>query len=114
MHPFSRKRPKTIQNRAFSESVVDIVHHRVDVRQDGRAADDRDDAPAGGRDVRDQERLFEDVTKVLEPNEGSTRPKRSPKPNPKYSSDDYDLNYAGSKSWTTSRRSIRRAGHLSR
>ena len=32
-----------------------------------------------GRDVSDQERLFKDVTKVLEPNEGSTRPKRSPK-----------------------------------
>ena len=54
------------------------------------------------------------MTKVLEPNEGSTRPKRSPKPNPKYSSDDYDLNYAGSKLRTKSRRSIRRAGHSSR
>jgi hypothetical protein len=31
------------------------------------------------------------VTEVLEPNESSTRPKRSPKPNLKYSSDDYDL-----------------------
>ena len=54
------------------------------------------------------------MTKVLEPNEGSTRPKRSPKPNPKYSSDDYDLNYAGSKLRTKSRRSIRRARHSSR
>ena len=60
------------------------------------------------------EKLFEDVTEVVEPNEGSTRPKRSPKPNPKYSSDDYDLNYVGSKSRTRSQRSIRRAGHSSR
>jgi hypothetical protein len=50
--------------------------------------------------------------KVLEPNEGSTRPKRSPEP--KYSSDDYDLNFVGSKSRTRIRRSIRRAGHSSR
>ena len=39
---------------------------------------------------------------------------RSPKPNPKYSSDDYDLDYVGSKSGTRSQRSIRRAGHSSR
>jgi hypothetical protein len=42
-----------------------------------------------------QEGLFEDVTEVQEHEDGSTRPKRSPKPNPKYSPDDYDLNYMG-------------------
>jgi hypothetical protein len=52
------------------------------------------------------------VTEVVEPNEGSTRPKRSPKPNPKYSPNDYDLSYVGHKSWTRSRRS--RAGTSSR
>jgi hypothetical protein len=65
-------------------------------------------------DDQDQERLFEDVTEVRVPNEGSTKPKRSPKPNPKYSSDDYDLKYVGTKSRTRSRRSIRRAGQSSR
>jgi hypothetical protein len=74
------------------------VHHPIDVWEDGKAVDDRDDAPTRGRDDRDQERPFEDVTEVLEPNEGSTRPKRTPKPNPTYSPDDYDLNYVG-KTW---------------
>jgi hypothetical protein len=90
------------------------VHHQVDVWQDGKAVDDRDGAQARGDDDHDQEGLFEDVTEALEPNEGSTRSKRKPKPNPKYSSDEYDLNYVGSKSRTKSRRSIRRAGHSSR
>jgi hypothetical protein len=88
------------------------VHRQVDAWQDGKAIDDHDDAPTGGHDDRDQEILFEDVTEVQEPNGGSTRPKRSP--NPKYSSDDYDLNYVVSKLRTRSRRSIRRAGHSSR
>ena len=83
--------------------------HQVGVWQDGKADDDRDDAPTGERDDRDQHRLFENVTEDLEPSEGSTRPKRSPKPNAKYSPDDYDLNYVGSKSRTRSRRSYRRA-----
>ena len=95
------------------QNTKDILH-QVDVWQDGKAVDDCDDAQIGGRDDRDQEGLFADVTEVVEPNEGSTRPKRSPKPNPKYSSDDYDLNYVGSKSRTRSQRSIRRAGHSSR
>ena len=88
------------------------VHHQVDIWQDGQAVDGRDDVPTGGRDDQDQGRLFEDVTEVVEPNEGSTRPKRSPKPNPKYSPNDYDLSYVGHKSWTRSRRS--RAGTSSR
>jgi hypothetical protein len=54
------------------------VHHKVDIRQDDEAADVRDG---------------EDVTEAQEHVDGSTRPKRSPKPNPKYSLDDYDLNY---------------------
>jgi hypothetical protein len=75
--------------------------------------DHRDDATAAVRDDKDKE-LFEDVTVAMETNEGPTRPKRSPKPNPRYSPDDYDLNYAGTKSKTTSRRNIRRAGYSSR
>jgi hypothetical protein len=90
------------------------IHHQVDVWQDDRAVDVRDDVPTGGRDDQDQGRLFDDVTKVVEPNGGTARPTRSPKPNPKYSPDDYDLSYVGNKSRTRSRRSIRRAGTSSR
>jgi hypothetical protein len=90
------------------------VHHEVDVRQDDKAVDVRDGAQVRGRDVRDQEGLFQNVTEDQEHNDGSTRPKRSPKPNPKYIADDYDLNYMGGKSRTRSRRSIRRAGGSSR
>jgi hypothetical protein len=54
-------------------------------------------AQAGGRDVRDQERLFEDVVEVKEHDDGSTRPRRSPKPNPRYSPHDYDLNCVSGK-----------------
>jgi hypothetical protein len=86
------------------------VHHQVDAWQDDQAVDIRDDATTGGRDDQDQGRLVEDG----EPNGGSARPKRSPKPNPKYSPDDYDLSYVGNKSRTRSRRSIRRAGTSSR
>ena len=61
------------------------VHRKVDVWKDGRAVDVREGAQARGRDDRDQVGLFEDVMEVQEPDDGSTRPKRSPKPNPKYS-----------------------------
>ena len=50
------------------------------------------------------------MTEDVEPNGGSARPKISPKPNPKYSPNDYDLSYVGDKSRTRSLRSIRRAG----
>jgi hypothetical protein len=93
---------------------MEDVHHKVDVRQDVDAAEVRDDAQAGGHDDRDQERLFEDVTEVQEREDGPTRPKRSLKPNPRYSPDDYDLNCVSSKPRTKSRRSIRRAGGPSR
>jgi hypothetical protein len=46
------------------------------------------------------------VTKDVEPNGGSARPKRSPKPNPQYSPDNYDLSYVGDMWETRSRRSI--------
>jgi hypothetical protein len=85
------------------------VHHEVDVRQNVDAAEVHDDAQARGGDVRDQERLFEDATGVKDHDEGSTRPRRSPKPNPRYSPDDYDLNCVNGKPRTKSRRSIRRA-----
>jgi hypothetical protein len=85
------------------------VHHEVDVRQDVDAAEVHDDAQAGGGDVRDQERLFKDATEVKEHDEGSTRPRRSPKPNPRYSPDVYDLNCLKGKPRTKSRKNIRRA-----
>ena len=63
---------------------TDEIHHHVDVRQDGRADDVRDDTHAGSHDAQDRDKLFEDVTEVPAPNDGPTRPKRSPKPNQKY------------------------------
>ena len=39
------------------------------------------------------ERLFEAAPAVKELNEGLTRPRRVPKPNSRYSPEDYDLNY---------------------
>jgi hypothetical protein len=93
---------------------MEDVHNEVDVRQDVDTAEVRDDAQAGERDDRVQERLFEDVTEVKEHDDGSTRPRRSPKPNPRYSPDDYDLNCVSGQPRTKSRRSIRRAGGPSR
>jgi hypothetical protein len=90
------------------------VHNEVDVRRDVDTADVRDDAQVGGCDDHNQERLLEDVTEVQERDDGPTRPKRSLKPNPKYSPDVYDLNYVSSKPRTKRRRSIRRAGGPSR
>jgi hypothetical protein len=90
------------------------VHYEVDVRQDVDALEVRDDAQAGERDDREHERLFEDVTEVQEREDGPTRPKRSPKPNPRYSPDDCDLNCVSGKPRTKSQRSIRRAGGPSR
>jgi hypothetical protein len=68
---------------------TDEIHHHVHVRQDGRADDVRDDAHAGSHDNQDRDKLFEDMTKVPAPTDGSTSPKRSPKPNHKSSPDDY-------------------------
>ena len=51
---------------------TDEIHHHVDVRQDGRTDDDRDDAHAGGHDDQDRDKLFEDMTEVPEPHDGST------------------------------------------
>ena len=53
---------------------------------------------------------LEMIVENPEPEVGSTRPRRIAKPNSKYSSDVYDLDYVGSKSRNKSRRSIRRAG----
>ena len=72
--------------------------------------DHHDDAQAGGHDDCDQERLFEDAIEVQEHEDAPTRPKRSPKPNPRYSPDDYNLNCVSGKPRTKSRRSIRRVG----
>jgi hypothetical protein len=74
------------------------VHHQEDAwQEDQLAADVHDDVPTGGGDAQDQGRQDEDVTKDAEPNGGSARPRRSPKPNPKYSPDEYDLSYVGDK-----------------
>ena len=88
------------------------VRHQVDAWQEDKAVAFHDDVPTSGGDDQDQGRLVEDVTKDAEPNGGSARPKRSPKPNPKYSPNDYDLSYVGHNSWKRSQRS--RAGTSSR
>ena len=52
----------------------------------------------------------QEVNEPQTPSLAQTRPRRTPKPNPKYSPDTYDLSYVGVKSRTRSRRSVRRAG----
>jgi hypothetical protein len=56
------------------EEVHDMkdVHHKVDVSKDVDTADVHDDGQVGGRDYHNQERLFEDVTKVQECDHGPT------------------------------------------
>ena len=49
-------------------------------------------------------------TELAAPVIDQPRPRRSPKPNPKYSSEVYDLSYVGAVPRVRSRRSIRRAG----
>ena len=53
---------------------------------------------------------IQEVNEPPSPSLAQTRPRRIPKPNPKYSPDTYDLSYVGVKSRTRSRRSVRRAG----
>jgi hypothetical protein len=69
------------------------AHHEVDIRQDDAATRIPDDVQAGRRAEQDQEGQFEAAPDVKELNEGSTRPRRVPKPNSRYSPEDYDLNY---------------------
>jgi hypothetical protein len=104
-------RDKRDQERLF-EAITEV--QAFDVRQDVEVAKVRDDAQAGVRDERDQKTLFEAVTEVQAFDDSPTRPKRSLKPNPRYSPDDYDLNCVSGKLRTKSRRSIRRAGGPSR
>jgi hypothetical protein len=61
------------------------AHNEVDIRQDDAATTIQDDVQA--------ERLFEAAPAVKELNEGLTRPRRVPKPNSRYSPEDYDLDY---------------------
>ena len=49
-------------------------------------------------------------TELAVPVTDQPRPRRSPKPNPKYSPEVYDLRYVGAVPRVKSRRSIRRAG----
>ena len=51
----------------------------------------------------------QEVNEPPTPNMGQTRPRRTAKPNPKYSPEIYDVSYIGVKSRTRSRRSVRRA-----
>ena len=53
---------------------------------------------------------IQEVNEPPTPDMGQTRPRRTAKPNPKYSPDTYDLSYVGVKSRVRSRRSIRRTG----
>ena len=52
----------------------------------------------------------QEVNEPATPDMGQTRPKRTRKPNPKYSPEVYDVSHVGIKSRTRSRRSVRRAG----
>jgi hypothetical protein len=61
-----------------------------------------DETPAVERDDCAQERLFEDVTEVEEHDDDSTSPRRSPKPNPRHSPDNYDLKCVSGKPRTKS------------
>ena len=56
------------------------------------------------------ETVIESVIEPPSPEPGLTRPRRTAKPNPKYSPEIYDVSYVGTNSRTRSRRSIRRAG----
>jgi len=51
---------------------------------------------------------IQEVNEPPSPSLAQTRPRRIPKPNPKYSPDTYDLKYVGVNSRTRSRRSVRR------
>jgi hypothetical protein len=81
------KVPAEVREEVSDEEVhgTEDAHHKVDIRQDDAATITQDDVQA--------ERLFEDAPAVKEPNEGLTRPRRVPKPNSRYSPEDYDLNY---------------------
>ena len=68
------------------------AHNDVDIHQDGAADWTPDDVQAGGRAEQDQERLVEAAPDVKDNNEGFSRPRRVPKPNSRYSPEDYDLN----------------------
>ena len=52
----------------------------------------------------------QEVNEPPTPDMGQTRPKRTVKPNPRYSPEVYDVSRVGIKSRTRSRRSVRRAG----
>jgi hypothetical protein len=69
------------------------AHNEVDIHQDDAVAWTPDDVQAGRRAEQDQERLFEAAPDVKDINEGLSRPRRVPKPNSRYSPEDYDLNY---------------------
>ena len=75
------------------EEINEASFEEVDVHQDDAAAWTTDDVQDGRRAEQDQERLFEAAPDVKEINEGLTRPRRVPKPNSRYSPEDYDLNY---------------------
>ena len=52
----------------------------------------------------------QEVNEPPTPSLAQTRPRRTAKPNPKYSPEVYDVSHVGIKSRTRSRRSVRRAG----
>ena len=92
------KAPLEVVEEANDDRFVEVhdtkdAHNDVDIRQD--VAVDRlpDDVQAGGRAEQDQERLVEAAPDVKDNNEGFSRPRRVPKPNSRYSPEDYDLDY---------------------
>ncbi len=57
------------------------------------------------------ETVTESVVEPTNPKLDHSRPRRTAKPNPKYSPEIYDVSYVGTTPRTRSRRSIRRAGN---
>ena len=90
----------------------DTLGHHDDADQDQgvQHAEDGNAVPgqeAGGDDVRVPADQGHGVHADDEQEAGQARPRRSPKPNPKYSPEVYDLSYVGVRK--RSRKSIRRA-----
>jgi hypothetical protein len=96
----------------FAQQIEAMMRQTLGVDADEMVDEEKevtDEEPPEENDDQDRDKLFEDVTEVPAPNDGSTSPKRTPNPYHKSSPDDYDLHNVGSKSKTRSRRGTRRS-----
>ena len=96
----------------FAQQIEAMMRQTLGVDADEMVDEEKevtDEEPPEENDDQDRDKLFEDVTEVPAPNDGSTSPKRMPNPYHKSSPDDYDLYNVGSKSKTMSRRGTRRS-----